>query len=285
LLERDEKCKEELKKIGNSLEQGKRHKENLLKSKRLLDETSSPRTFSERVEVATQRKQILHSWSVKCKQIDTPHSLLKALKEGKQVYAEMIIKDETRNAKLTHHDEGIYLHTFLEQVVADDCIRMPFDRVQKMIPVDASLAFIELSIGGSVKGRVYVRLNKEMPNIRDNFIHIVTGKRGPTLTGVKFNGKNSYGIAAGSLPFTELRFTRDSIEKTKAKRGDVIGCFYDGYLQHLEFFVAAPPITIDYPSYWSVFGHVEAGMDVVLECHDKFDFGITVSDSGLVLEH
>ncbi|CAL4063989.1 unnamed protein product, partial [Meganyctiphanes norvegica] len=124
LLERDEKCEEELKKIGNSLEHGKRHKENLLESKRLLDEASSPNTFNERVKVATQRKQILHSWSAKRMETDTPHGLLKALKEVKEVYTEMVLKDEKRNAKLTHHEERIHLHTFLKQAVADDCICM-----------------------------------------------------------------------------------------------------------------------------------------------------------------
>ncbi|CAL4149345.1 unnamed protein product, partial [Meganyctiphanes norvegica] len=300
----DEKYAEEVKQICNILEQGKVHEKNLLESKKHLVASSSPTTLCEKIKMATQRKQILHSWNVKIMDTDTPLGLLKTLKEVKGVYAEMIIKDEMRNAKLTHHEERIHLHTFLKQDVATDCICIPFDRVQKMIPVDASLAFIELSIGGSVKGRVYVRLNKRLPNTRDHFMQIVTGQRGPTLTGVKFTWNDNDVIAAESLPFTELRLTTPQFlgaffgtfwvfiedvfntlfQKNKAKRGDIIGDIKDGYLDDLQFFVAAPPRTHDFGRHFTIFGHVEAGMGVVLECHDKYDSGVTVSDSGLVLE-
>ncbi|CAL4187116.1 unnamed protein product [Meganyctiphanes norvegica] len=284
LMEMDEKCGEELKNIGNSLEQGNMHKEKLLEAKKLVDSASSQHSLCERIKVATQRKKILHSWSVKSLGMDTPYGLLKALEEGKTVYAKMVLKDEKRNAKLTQHEEKIHLHTFLKQAVSDNSICMSFDQLQKMISMDASLVFIELSLGGSVKGRVYIRLDKELPNIRKNFIHIVTGQKGPTVAGIKFGAKDSNVIEAGSLPFSELRFTRDSIDKTKAKRGDILGYINNGYLQDLAFFSAAPPKTFDYESDWSVFGHMEAGMDVVLECYDELRSGVTVSDSGLVLE-
>ncbi|CAL4152431.1 unnamed protein product [Meganyctiphanes norvegica] len=196
----------------------------------------------------------------------------------------MVIKDEKMTAKLTHLEEKIHLHTFLKQAASDDSIRLSFDRLQRMIPMEASLVFLELSLGGSVKGKVYVRLNKDLPNTRDNFIHIVTGQQGPTLTGVKYNGHTSNYMYADTSSFGEMIFTRDRIERSKAKRGDLIGHFNYGYLKCLHFYVTTPPTTLDYGSPWTVFGHVEAGIDVVLECHDKHSSGVTVSDSGLVLE-
>ncbi|CAL4082239.1 unnamed protein product [Meganyctiphanes norvegica] len=65
LLEKAEKCGEEAQKIYNVLEQGENHKEMLVESTNLLNETTSRTAFSEKIKVATQRKQILHTWSIK----------------------------------------------------------------------------------------------------------------------------------------------------------------------------------------------------------------------------
>ncbi|CAL4060168.1 unnamed protein product, partial [Meganyctiphanes norvegica] len=100
-LKKAEQYGEEINKIGNSLEQGNSYKEKLIESGIFLLTASTPQALSERIKMTTQRKQILHSWSVKNLRIDTPFGLRKALKEEKDVYAEIIIKNEKRHAKLS----------------------------------------------------------------------------------------------------------------------------------------------------------------------------------------
>ncbi|CAL4128224.1 unnamed protein product, partial [Meganyctiphanes norvegica] len=206
-----------------------------------------------------------------------------ALVEDRAVFAEMIIKNEKRHAKVSQHEGKSHLHAFLKQKLADGCICRPFDHFQKMFPAEAPLVFVELSLGDTVQGRVYIRLHKEVPNIRENVVQNFTGQRGPSLRGVKFDYRNSDWLETAGLPFSEVPVIRDSNGRSKAKRGDVVGYFARGYLEEICFQVSA---TCSYSSDCCVFGHVEAGgMDVIQTCCDNYrDNYVTISDCGLVLE-
>ncbi|CAL4074409.1 unnamed protein product [Meganyctiphanes norvegica] len=286
-LEKAEECGKEVNMLCNLLEQGNLQKENVIESRKLLYKANLPNSVSDRVKDLKQRKQILRNWTVKSIGVgnDTPLGLLKTLKEGKCIYAEMLIKDEKRQAKLSQYEDRIHVHTFQKKTISDGCIYLPFDHLQKMIPDEAPLMFMEMSLGNQVKGRILIRLEKNMPNIRDYIVHIISGQKGPTMRGVRFNGYNTGNdIYANSLPFSKMQVIPDSNGKSMAKRGDIIGHFGYGYLNIIWICVAAQLKTIDYGGGRCVFGHVEKGMDVVQECYDKFSSGITVSDCGLVIE-
>lgn len=77
LLERAEKHEEEMKKIQIKLEHGKIQRENLVISRNNLGTAKSPYALMDRIEVIVQRKQALHSWTVKNIGADT--DLKKAL--------------------------------------------------------------------------------------------------------------------------------------------------------------------------------------------------------------
>ncbi|CAL4159222.1 unnamed protein product, partial [Meganyctiphanes norvegica] len=286
LLEKAEEHGEEINEICKIIEQGKSEKEKLLESKIHLNETNSPYALTDRIEVLTQRKQSLHSWSIKNLGTDTPLGLPKALREEKDVYAEMVIKNEKRHAKLSQHDENICLHLLRTQTIEDNCISMPFDRLQNMIPDEASLVFFEFSLGGVVKGRVLVRLNENQPNIMENVVHIVTGQRGPSLHGIKLNYRDSNAIGVKKLAFKDIPVTPDSDnnERVTPKIGDIFGNFSKGYLQEFYFYVGVQPNTYSYPSAWCIIGNVEDGLDILVECHEKYSSGVEISDRGLVIE-
>ncbi|CAL4153202.1 unnamed protein product [Meganyctiphanes norvegica] len=100
-LERAEKCREEVTKISNSLEQGNSHKDKLVEARTCLHSETSPHMFTESMKVATHKRQLLHNWSLKTLGMDTPLSLLKELTENKDLYAEKVIKNEKMHAKLS----------------------------------------------------------------------------------------------------------------------------------------------------------------------------------------
>ncbi|CAL4096309.1 unnamed protein product [Meganyctiphanes norvegica] len=283
LFESAKKHDEKVKKLRIFLDEGKIHKENLLKLKQQLKSANTPSTVKDGIRMVNQRKLMLQNMTVKLLGTNTALELTEALVEYKDRYAEMIIKDEKRHAKVSKHEGKSHLHAFLKQKVSDGCICRPFDHFQKMFPIEAPLVFVDLSLGDTVQGRVYIRLHKEVPNIRENVVQIFTGQRGPSLRGVKFDSCNSDCLATADLPFSEVPVTRDSNGRGIAKRGDVLGYFGHGYLRLIYFQVSA---SCNYPSDWCVFGHVEAdGMDVIQTCYDKYSpNNVTISDCGLVLE-
>ncbi|CAL4140718.1 unnamed protein product [Meganyctiphanes norvegica] len=276
-LEKAEKCDEEVKNIFNSIEQGKNLKERLLESNKLLNEPTSPLTFSEKIKVANQRKQILHAWSVKNVERDTPAGLLKTLEEEKGVYTEIVVNGEKKRAKLSRHQGSVHLNPFLKQAVPDGCI-MPFDRIKKMIP-ETPLVFVELSLFGAVKGKAYIRLDKQLPNIRDHVLHIVTGQQGPTLIGVKFDNYSRNYMRTIPLPSCVMKLTLDSNKISIGKSGEVLGHFADGYLQFIFFCFG----TKDFGSSCPVLGYIEKGINIVQECHDRYR-SLMISNCGLVIE-
>ncbi|CAL4102114.1 unnamed protein product [Meganyctiphanes norvegica] len=285
LLERSEKYGEEVIMLTNVLEQGNLQKEKLLDSKRDLNAADSPHSVSDKLKDWTQRKQMLRNWSVKNLGTDTLFGLLKAFEEEKVVYAEKLINNEIRHAKLSKHDQNIDVHPFLKQTVSDGSVCMPFDRLQKMIS-EAPLVFLELTLGLTVKGRVLIRLNKELPNNREYVVHIVTGQTGPTLVGIALSNSNkNYGLYSNALPFSETKFTPDSNGSSIPKRGDVICFLGNMYFQQILFHVAMSPTNHTYGSGFCVFGHVEEGMDVIQECYENSSSTVVISDCGLAIEH
>ncbi|CAL4151188.1 unnamed protein product [Meganyctiphanes norvegica] len=284
LLERSEKYGEEVNMLTSFLKQGNLQKEEIIEAKRDLNAAYSSNRVIERLKNLTQRKQVLRNWSVKNLGTDTPLGLVKAFEEGKEVYAEMIVKDQKRHAKLTKHDHNIEVHPFLKQAVSDCSVCMPFDRLQKTIP-EAPLIFLELTLGGTVKGRVHIRLDKNLPKARDHFVQIVTGQRGPNLMGTALSQNTNLGLYKTDLQFSEMKFTLDNNGRYIAKRGDVTGYFGPSYLSSVYFHVAMPPHTNNYRSTsYYVFGHVEEGIDVFQECYDDIRRGVHFSDCGLVIE-
>ncbi|CAL4227590.1 unnamed protein product, partial [Meganyctiphanes norvegica] len=233
--------------------------------------------------MVTQRKQMLHSWSVKNLYPDTAQGFLKALKEKNGVYVEMVIKNEKRHAKLSQLEKSFIFHPFTKQTVTDGSKCMPFDRFQKEISEDASLVFLELTLGDTIKGCIKVRLDKNLPNTSEHIVHIVTGHRGPSMKGIGLCKSKTIGLCNTSLPFSGIRFTHDSSRRSIAKTGDLIGFFPNGYLQYLYIHVDAQPNTFDFSimanPYW-VFGHVEEGFDILQVCYDNYKKGIKISDCG-----
>ncbi|CAL4236883.1 unnamed protein product [Meganyctiphanes norvegica] len=283
LLEMAEKFGEEVNEICNALEQGNIHKENLIEAKEHLNVATSPHTFSERNNVATHRRQLLHTWCVKTQGLESPRGLLKALQGDKEVYAEMVIKGENIHAKLSQQDERIIFHRFQKQVVSEDCIFWPFGHLQKVIPYEASLTFMELSLGGTVKGQAFIRLDKNLPNIREYMEHIVTGQKSLTLAGIILDNKNNNGLWAKSIPISKMKVTIDSNATSTSKSGDVVGCFRRGKLNRLIFHIASKPKTYENDC-CVVFGHVEEGMNVIQECYYNHNSGVLISDCGLIIE-
>ncbi|CAL4086462.1 unnamed protein product, partial [Meganyctiphanes norvegica] len=282
LLERAEKYGEEVNEICNALEQGNIHKENLVECKKHLKKATSLHTFSERNKVATQRRQLLHTWCVRTQRMVPVLGLLKALKEDKEVYVEMVIKDEKMYAKLSQQDERINIHTFRKQIVSDDCTCWPFGHLQKEIPYEASLTFMDLSLGGTVRGRAFIRLNKNLPNIWQFMEHLITGQKGLTLAGRNLELKSDNEMWAPGITISEMSVPLDSNATSTAKRGDVVGFFPRGKLNQFIFYVTGKPKT--FSSHCLVLGHVEEGMDVVQSCYDHHNSGVMISDCGLVIE-
>ncbi|CAL4102772.1 unnamed protein product [Meganyctiphanes norvegica] len=283
LLEKVERHSEEIQKLCNLLEQGSIQKENLIKSKDHLKSANSPQAVSDQIKVVTQRKQSLRSWSAKNLGKDTLLDLPKVLKEGKEVYTKMVIQGETRHSKLSQHEQYIYLHFFRKQALPDRIQFIPFDNLQKMI-FEAPLIFLEMSLGGVVKEYIQLRLNRNMPNIRDNFVHIVTGQRGPSLKGLHFKGRRLYkDIYVANLPFKNITVTPDNFGIPVPKEGDILGYFQNNYLQNLFIFAGNPTEKRGFEE-CCCFGSIEDGLDVLKECYDNHSRGVIISDCGLVIE-
>ncbi|CAL4099158.1 unnamed protein product [Meganyctiphanes norvegica] len=283
-LESAEKHGEEAKKLGNFLRQGTMYKERLEESKQFLNIATTPLAFSDKLKDLTQRKLIFRSWSVKNLGTTSKLGLLKALKEKKQVYTEIVIKDvQKMYGKLSQNEENIYFHTFFKQTVADDCICMPFDRLQKLIHNEPSLVFLELTLGGVVKGRVHIRLDQKIPKISENTIKILTGQHGPTLRGMKFNNSSDHFISLTKLPFKEIPVTIGSSGRTIPKIGDVRGYFINGYLETLYFYVN-PPSIVNIMDNLCVIGCIEDGLDIIQECNNNYGSGVEISDCGIVIK-
>ncbi|CAL4162789.1 unnamed protein product [Meganyctiphanes norvegica] len=286
-LKKAKKHDEEIKHLHNLIEVGHIQRKNLLESKNQLNLAHSPYMLSTSIEVLTQRQQSLRSWSVKNLGTDTPLGLPKALREEKDVYVETIIKNEKRHAKLSQQEENIYVHSFQAQSLVDDCISVPFNRMQKMIPKETSLVFWEMSLNEEVKGRMHIRLENNLPIIRDIILQIVTGQQGPYLRNHKMYCKHNYDIQAYSSRFSEMPVTLNNSEKTVAKRGDVIGYFGSGYLSYIYIYLATSPITYDYGNKYCVFGKLEDGLEVIQACADIYNTkggNMRISDCGLVIE-
>ncbi|CAL4065866.1 unnamed protein product [Meganyctiphanes norvegica] len=285
LMDIAEKHDEGVKMLSHFLEQGNIHKEKLIASKQHLTDSNSTNTVRDGIRMISQRKHILLNWVVKTLGKDTYLGLAVALNENKDVFSEMVIKDEERHAKLSQNEESIFIHSFQKQKVSEGHIFWPLDRLQKMIPPDASLVFVDLLMNDSVMGRVQLRLHKNLPNIREHLVHIFTGQQEGIMVGRQVNNHFvSELLGITNLPFSGMKVTRDSNEGSTAQHGDVFGYFGNGYLKHIYFYVAVPPKANDYGSNCCVFGRVEKGMDIVKACHDKSNSNVVISDCGLVLE-
>ncbi|CAL4082709.1 unnamed protein product [Meganyctiphanes norvegica] len=107
------------------------------------------------------------------------------------------------------------------------------------------------------------------------------------MKGIALSHSSSVGLRNTGLPFSEIRFTRDSSRRSIAKTGDLIGFFPNGYLQYLYIYAAAQPNAYDFSThgsaYW-VFGHVEEGFGILQECYNNYSNGIKISDCGLVIK-
>ncbi|CAL4076527.1 unnamed protein product, partial [Meganyctiphanes norvegica] len=125
LMEIAEKHNEEVKMLRNFLEQGNIHKEKLIETKQQLTEATSTHTVSEGIRMATQRQQIIHSLAAKNLGTGSVLILSETLKEDKDVFSEMKIKDEKRHGKLSQHEESIFIHSFQKQKVVEGHICWP----------------------------------------------------------------------------------------------------------------------------------------------------------------
>ncbi|CAL4122035.1 unnamed protein product [Meganyctiphanes norvegica] len=292
LLEKADKHCEEVKELSHLLEQGKIHQEQLVESKKKCNESNSPHTVIDGIKVMTQRKQSLRAWTAKNLGTDTVLGLIKAIKEEKDVYAEMVILNETRHAKLSHHKDYILLHPFEKQAVADGSIFMPFDRLQKMIPDVASLLFLKLTLGGVVKGHVFVRLYNDA---RDYFVKMFTGQQGVSLNGNLFDDYFEDHIGCKNITLNINLIPPGNNGRVTAKRGSLVGQFgqeWDRYHTYvwrrflsMYFYVGIPGRTHKLGSNNFVFGDIEDGLDVVQECLYNYSSGVKISDCGLVIEN
>ncbi|CAL4128226.1 unnamed protein product, partial [Meganyctiphanes norvegica] len=125
LFESAKKHDEEVKKLSIFLDEGKIHKNNLLKLKQQLKAANTPNTIRDGIRMVTQRKLMLQNITVKHLGINTTLGLTQALVEDKVVFAEMTIKNEKRHAKVCQHEEKAHLHTFLKQKLSEDCLCRP----------------------------------------------------------------------------------------------------------------------------------------------------------------
>ncbi|CAL4240675.1 unnamed protein product [Meganyctiphanes norvegica] len=283
-MESAKKHGEEEEKLRNLLEQGNIQKELMVESKDQLIATSSPYAVMDRIEVLAQRKQLLRSWSVYNIGTNTINGLLKALKERKDVYVELNVNDKKLHATLLEHHRNICFHPFSSQTVKEASISIPFDGLQKMIPKEPSLVFLELTLGSVVKGRILVRLNENLQKIRKSIVQIVTGQKGSSLIGVKLTGHRSHDIYTHSLLLQGIPVTPDKRLISTAKKGDVLGAFGDGYLSQIYLYVDTTPSTSDYTRYRHIFGNIEAGLDILMECYNKHGNGVKITDCGFVIE-
>lgn len=266
-------------KLQNWTAEGNDHMEKLKVSKVSLSEANSPSVVLDRINVLTQRKKILHSWFIKNIGIDSPLGLSQALKEGEDVYTEKIIKGFRKHAKLTQHEQGLFVHPFQTQAVADSWIVMPFDRLQNMIPEEVSLVFMELSIGSDVKGNVLIRLDTRLPNIREHMVQIFTGLKGPSMKDVKFVNACRSLYTSDLSQFEDIPVSPDcSGSAGTFKRGDVLADYSSGYISQMFF----PIVKFEYTnSDRCIIGQIEEGLDIIQEFYTKHP---KISDCGLVTE-
>ncbi|CAL4169252.1 unnamed protein product [Meganyctiphanes norvegica] len=276
------KHEEKANKLRIYLEEGNTHKEKLMENKNDLNEAITPHAFSAKFKLLTQRKQILLSWSVKNKKTYNPATFTKTLKEDGNVYAEMIIKDEKRHAKIAHHEDSIYFHSFQAKTDTAGSMCMPFDRLQNMIPDEASLVFLELSHKGIVRGNLVVQLDKTLPHINECIVQIVTGEQGLSLCGTLLYYDGVRCMRNMNMPLSAVKVSPDRYEKI-AKPGDVIGYFGSGYLQHIYFYIATSPNEFEFDKHHSVFGTIKDGLEVLKDCQYKIKNRVKISDCGLVI--
>ncbi|CAL4133336.1 unnamed protein product, partial [Meganyctiphanes norvegica] len=176
-------------------------------------------------KMMAQRKQILLNWVVKNLGTDTLLGLSEACDGNKNVISEMAVKDKKMHDKLSKHEKRTFIHSIQKQTVTDGHICCPVDCVLKMIPADASLVFMDVTLEGAVMGRIQIHLQNKLPKIRDYLVHIFTGQRGDTLVGKQFNHVMSEVFGINQLQFSGMKVTLGSNVGSTAKHGDVCGWF------------------------------------------------------------
>ena len=187
----------------------------------------------------------------------------------------MVIKDGKLYGKLAQQDGKIFIHFLKAQTISAESLEM-------MLP-EAPLVFLELSQDGVVQGRVFVRLDKDLPNIKENIPTIFSGKRGKSLAGIKLSYhttiKNPY-LHSSTSSLKDIPVKCDINGSSDAKCGDVAGYVCRGYLEHLFLLDGSYKFDKDL---CRVFGNIESCMDILQECCKRRTVK-EITDCGLVLE-
>ena len=77
--------------------------------------------------------------------------------------------------------------------------------------------FLELSIGDVVKGILHLRLNGDLPNIRNHMVQLATGQEGSTLAKIPLKNIDDDSIHTENLFLEDMPVTPDSNETCDAK--------------------------------------------------------------------
>ncbi|CAL4179209.1 unnamed protein product, partial [Meganyctiphanes norvegica] len=213
------------------------------------------------------------------------------VKGGRKVYSELVIRDKKLHARVSAHENRLHVHSFTKQPTPDGSTIWPFGRLQKLVPGEAPLVFLEMSHKGSVLGRVYLRLTADLaPEYRECLVHLATGQHGSgaSLRGLKF--RSSFDSIFADCPSEQFRGVSvpplSNAGGVSAGPGDVVAWFGSGYLSGLRFQVGP----CGYHSGCCIVGRIQPGssMDLIKAAHARSRRGgeliRTITDCGLVLE-
>ncbi|CAL4167883.1 unnamed protein product [Meganyctiphanes norvegica] len=288
------KLDETSKELQKHLSDGSAGRDAIMTSHANLALADNLQDFSVSLQRAEQNEHFVKIWSSKISLgLDTYHGLsdfdhdnfqglLKNLERSCPVFGVLEINSEEYSSQLTLKNDQVHLHFFRNQQRPDKALVLGYGRIQKFMDKPPSLVFLELSFAGKPQGYIYIRLRGDKPRWSNNMRLLCSGERGHGLLGLGFDGADGCGLWSNQVASGE---DLQTMEKGTAATvsGDVYGLYVSSFTHFkLGFWHGG-----HYKSFlFSVFGHLEEGLDIVKECKDYSSLSdIRITDCGLVIEN
>nr|XP_053652565.1 uncharacterized protein LOC128702359 isoform X1 [Cherax quadricarinatus] len=204
----------------------------------------------------------------------------------------------TRFSVLTVEGGRIHLHCLTSSTPGQATQKLPLECFTSCMNTTSSLVFINLSWGGSTRGRVYIRLTGDTVRGRQ-FLKLCTGEMGPSFCNTNFHrvwwkgypgesiwgGDFEHGDGSGEVTFTS---GLDSEQTTALSRSvPIIAGLVAGRYEKKNTSSIFRIYTMDSKNCVeeAAFGQVEFGLDVIQNAVKHSNISdVVISDCGIVME-
>ncbi|CAL4119893.1 unnamed protein product, partial [Meganyctiphanes norvegica] len=258
-----------------------------------LNSANTPQDVNDHIHNSLQRECYLELWTKKNipdlyipKMFMDINEVVQIVKNKTNVYSTLSVEGTKYGGKLYLKNDILHLDTHKADPIPSDAFSIPYEDIMKLVESPAA-TFIEISIDGTPKVQLHIKLHKNMPNMAKNFTNVCSGEFGTNLIGLGFLkwGKvflqSKEIVKSRNSPHLPL----DNSRNTNMTEGCVVGCIQDNGVSEIGFAHKSYDFGSIQGEQWNVVGEIIVGLQSFKSLKGNTSItNVKISNCGLILQ-